>query len=167
MILSIIALCKHFTYFITTLRPSRPLGSQIYSLPRLLRLFLIQRPHKRIHPGQRIPCSLSFALLHAHMKPFFTSRRKFGSCNQRTHISTPTLTIYSVSLHLLNQQSTQPSIVTAVPAPLHYSDFESPLMPPINRNFQFDAPVYDRLCLFCVKSAYGRFIEDEYHACVF
>ncbi len=36
---------------------------------------------------------------------------------------------------------------------------------PINRNFQLDAPVTDRLCVFCVKSTYGRFIEDEYHVC--
>ena len=36
---------------------------------------------------------------------------------------------------------------------------------PVNRNFQFDAPVYDRLCSFCVNSSYGRFVEDEYHVC--
>jgi hypothetical protein len=36
---------------------------------------------------------------------------------------------------------------------------------PVNRNFQYDAPVYDRLCSFCLQSTNERFIEDEYHVC--
>jgi len=36
---------------------------------------------------------------------------------------------------------------------------------PLNRNFQFDVPMYDRLCSFCLRSANRRFIEDEYHVC--
>jgi hypothetical protein len=34
--------------------------------------------------------------------------------------------------------------------------------PSCNKNFQLVAPVYDRLCSFCVKSACRRFLEDEY-----
>jgi hypothetical protein len=84
--------------------------------------------------------------------------------NDLVRLGSPTSTSHSLHLHSHSSVAAFGNVCLSERCSRSLALFRLRLAP-VNRNFQYDAPVYDRLCSFCLQSTNERFIEDEYHVC--